>query len=134
MIEVYPDAGLVELLLRLTDANVVYRLFANNVTPDRSTTLGSFTECSFSGYAAVTLTRSDFSLTGVVAHVGGIQALPVAFLNSSGTNQSAYGYYVTDSGNTILLKAARFDSAPVVKADTESYMVAAVWGDFSALF
>jgi len=129
--QIYPDAALVPILQRIVAGGVHVHLFANNVTPDQSTTLGTFTEAAWAGYAVQNVLASAFSLTGVAGHVGGITAAAVAFGNSSGGNQSAYGYYVTDTTDTILLWCARFDSAPIVQPNGGSWQVTPTVGDFS---
>lgn len=126
----YPDAALVPILQRFLAGDFHYHLYTNNLTPDDASVLGDFTEAAWGGYAAQTVVAADFSLTGVSAHVGGVTGLPVTFTNSSGGDQSAYGYYVTNTGNTQLLACARFDAAPVLKHNTESWLVIPTFGDF----
>lgn len=130
MNQIYPDAGLVQLNLRSLAATVRYRLFTNNATIDRSTVLAGLTEAAWTGYINVPLTDVDFTLNGVVSHVGYSIALPVNFANSSGSTQTAYGYYVTDTTNTYLLAVAKFDS-PRTILDGTSLQVTPSWGDFS---
>lgn len=132
MQQIYPDAALVPILQRMLVGDLNYHLFANNVTPDQSTVLGSLTEAAWTGYAPITVLASAFTLTGVAAHVGGVTANVIAFTNTSGGDQSAYGYYVTDTANTVLIAVARFDSAPVTKHNTESWLVTPTFGNFSA--
>jgi hypothetical protein len=133
MNQIYPDAGLVASLQRIATPSLHCHLYDNNLVPDRSTTLGTLHEASFGGYAIQTVPVASFTLTGVVAHVGGIQALPVAFANTSGGPQQAYGYYVTDETDTYLVAVARFDAAPVTIPDGGNQLVVPVLGDYSAL-
>lgn len=130
---IFPDAGLVEQLKRILNGTVKYRLFTNNLTPSLGDAIGAYTEATWTGYAAVSQTFSDYTINGVSGHNGFAIAPPVTFNNSGGSPQNAYGYYVTDSGNTILLASARFDSAPVVVPAGGSTQVVPVWGDFSQL-
>jgi hypothetical protein len=133
MQQIYPDEGLVTQLVRIMGDDVHYHLFVNDVTPDRDTVLADFTEAAFTGYVEVTVEAADFTIDGVSAHVGYIQAPPITFSNGSGVDQDAYGYYVTDVGDTEVLAAARFDAAPVTKPDGDQWSVIPVWGDSSSL-
>jgi len=133
MNQVYPDAGLIAALERIATPSVHVHLFENNVTPDRDTVLGDLTECSWAGYAVVDVPVADFILQGVVAHVGGIQALPVAFTNGSGGAVDVYGYFITDETDTYLLAVARDPAAPVSVAIAASYLVVPILGGYSSL-
>lgn len=86
------------------------RLFKNNVTPDNTKVIGDFTEATFSGYAAISLT--GWSAAAVTAHVAQSDPTAGTFTITSGT-QAIYGWYVTDSGGTVLYWAQRDPSAPV---------------------
>lgn len=128
---IYADNGLVMQLERIWSPSVRYHLFYNNYTPTRATVLADLSEPGWASYASVLVDDTDIIASGVAANVGYVQAAPVIFTNTSGISVDCYGYYVTDSGNTKLLAAARFDSAPVSKANGESFVVIPVWGDFS---
>jgi hypothetical protein len=129
----FPDQGLVYQLQQVLTAGVNYHLFTNNITPGLSTTLSGLTEAAWGGYAAISQSWSNFSTNGVSGHNGFAIAAPINFANSSGSPQSAYGYYVTDSGNTKLLAVALFDSAPVTEPSGSQFTVVPTWGDFSQL-
>jgi hypothetical protein len=131
MRQIYPDVALAEQLRRVMVDGLKWKLFTNNVTPDPANAIGSFTEASWTGYADVTLDDTDFTTSGVAAHVGFILAPPISFLNSSGGDVAAYGYYVTDIGESQVFAVARFDSAPVTKHDGESFIVIPTWAVFS---
>lgn len=129
----FPNDGLVEQLTRILNGTVKYHLFTNNVMPTLADTVSTYTEAAWTGYAAVSKTFSDFTINGVSGNLGFAIASPIAFSNSSGSSQAAYGYYVTDSAGAILLAAARFDSAPVSIPNGGSTSVVPVWGDYSQL-
>jgi hypothetical protein len=129
----FPDQGLVYQLQQILTAGVKYRLFVNAITPTLGTVLASLTEASFSGYAPVSLSWSNYTLNGVSGHNGYALAPPIVFTNSSGTSQNVYGYYVTDSADTLLLAVALFDGAPVVIPTGGTETVLPTWGDFSQL-
>lgn len=128
----FPDDGLVAQLNLILSSSPKWRLFTNNYTPGLSDTLASVTEAAWTSYAAVTKTWSDFTLNGVAAHNGYALASPAVFTNGTGGNVTAYGYYVTDSGNTKLLAIALFDAPQVIPAGG-TLSVLPTWGDLSQL-
>lgn len=128
---IFPDAGLVEQLARILGGSVVYQLYDNDVTPTDLSVLGDFSLAGWPTPGSFTLGNIDYTLRGVAAHAGYAIAPPIAFLNSTGMDQVAYGYRVLDTGLTILLAAARFDGAPLTIHDGDSLTVVPVWGDFS---
>lgn len=130
MIQVYPDAALVPLLERIVADGVRYHLFTNDITPDADTELIDFIEATWEDYASVLVDGADFSLNGVTANRGTILAAPISIEQTGVGTNSAYGYYVTDSGSTVLLAAARFDSAPVNKDQGEHWVITPIFGDF----
>jgi hypothetical protein len=132
MQQIYPDEGLEEQLRRIVADGVTFHLYTNSVSLSRDTELTDLTEAAWSGYAPVVLGESDFASTGVVGHVGFAMAPPIAFLNSSGSPVDAYGYFVTNDDDDLLLAIAAFDGGPIEKEDGESFVVTPVWGDFSA--
>lgn len=134
MDQIYPDSGLVEGLTYLVQtAGWDYHLFTNNLTPGLTNVLGDFTEAAWAGYAVQQVTLAAFSLRGVVSHLGSLQALPVAFLNSSGGTVTAYGFFVTWHVSGNLVCCARFDGAPVSILNGQSQFVTPIVSDYSAL-
>jgi hypothetical protein len=130
MDQIYPDQGLVRLLERMTAADLVYRLFTNDVDPDQDTELGDLTEQVGDGYAAVTVEAADWTLGSVTAHIGTLIAGPISF-TPTGSAWTIYGYYVTDVAGTELLAVGRFDGAPITQAVDDPLLITAVMGDFS---
>jgi hypothetical protein len=129
----FPDDGLIYQLKSILSSTVNYHLFTNNVVPTLSTVLSGLTEAAWSGYAPIGQNWSDFTMNGVAGHNGYGIAPPITFSNSSGSPVTAYGYYVTDTTNTILLAIALFDSAPITIAAGGTWNVVPIWGDFSGL-
>ena len=127
------DNGLIGVLQRFAAANLNFHLFGNAATITKSSTLASLTEVSASGYAAQTVLATAFTLVGVAADNGSIMAAPIGFgTNTSGGSVDCYGYYVTDTSDTVLLAAANFDSAPIVVPNGGNYpVVVPVFGAFS---
>jgi hypothetical protein len=108
-----PDVGEVELLSRMLNksatGDVILRLFSNNYTPVEGATVASFTQASAAGYAAKTLTGASWT----VATNAGVTTASFAEQTFTFTAaQVVYGYYVTNSANTIALWGERFDGAP----------------------
>ncbi len=98
-------------------------LFQNNYTPSDSSVIGDFTEATFDGYAAETL--SGWTSASVTAHVATSNATPIAFVKTgSVTSNNIYGYYVTNSANTVMYWAERDGAAPIVmNANGDTYTV-----------
>jgi hypothetical protein len=129
----FPDQGLVEQISRILTAGVKYHLYTNNLTPTLATALVNLTEAGWTGYAAVTLDFTNFTINGVAGNSGYALASPITFTNSTGSTVNPYGYYVTDTAVTKLLAIARFDGAPSPILAAGSLNVVPVWGDFSQL-
>jgi len=88
------------------------RLGTNDVTPNRDSVLGDFTEASFAGYAAQTLGAwsSAFDTGADVATTHPT----VTFSNTDLTDEAVYTAYATlGSPADTLLFATRLDGAPV---------------------
>lgn len=112
MHQIHPDEGLTELLKRIAEGFLKYRLFTNNITPGPASVFADFNEVTGgTGYAAQTYDEADFTAEGVAGHIGSITATDVVFSVAS-SSYSVYGYYVTDSANTKVLAAGRFSDAP----------------------
>lgn len=129
----FPDQGLVYQLRQILTAGVKYHLYTNNVTPTLSTTLAALTEAAWGGYVALSQSWTNYTINGFTGHAGYALAPPITFFNTSGAPVTAYGYYVTDNANALLLAVARFDSAPITIPDGQSWNVVPTWGDFSGL-
>jgi hypothetical protein len=132
MLAVYPNEGLKFLYDSfLTGAATLrVRLYVNNYTPVPGSVYLNFTEASWGGYANVPITSGDLSFNGIVGNRAVFLFDPVAFLNSSGSPVTTYGYYVSDSSGTTVFQAALFDTARVIpNGDSTSVIVAL--SDFS---
>lgn len=131
MIQVYPDIGLVKILLRFASPNFRWHLYTNNYTPVSGSVLANFTEAAWGGYAPVVVNGTDFTITGITGHIGTIAALPVGFGNTTGSPQPAYGYFVTDdnASPTDLFACARFDAAPIDVPDGGGLAVIPIFSD-----
>lgn len=93
-------------------------LFQNPITPTENTPFASFTPADFNGYApsAALVWGSPFlSPNGVWC----VSAPSVLFTPTDGLVQNTiYGYYIVNPGNTDWLAATRFDTPFLVLDDT----------------
>lgn len=108
-----PDVGeniILEMITNKTAAqNLVLRLFKNNITPSDTDTTATYTEATFPGYSAITLTGASWN----AASAGTIAYSAQQTFTCSGTaTDDIYGYYVNQTTSTILAWSERDASAP----------------------
>jgi len=114
-----PDAG---------DGDLLHlHLFKNNFTPGFTTVLADFTESDFAGYAVVDVDPANWPTpTSVANRAQSIyQPAPLIFTPSSGS-QNAYGYYLTDNSDSVVMLAERFNDAPQLITPTAPALVVLV--------
>jgi hypothetical protein len=105
------DTGAKELLergLKQIEGSKLH-LFSNNYTATNGTIIGDLTECAVSGYSAITLAAATWTVTTATNITTANYAEQTFTLTTTG---SAYGYYVSNSANTVLLWAETFTGAP----------------------
>jgi hypothetical protein len=123
MAMVVPHVGEIEILKRVLYGNagaenLVLKLFQNNVTPSATDTASTYTEATFTGYSAVTLTSSQ---------AGGTWSVPTTDANgnttstygtvatwTAGSAQTIYGYYVIGATSGLLYWAEAFANPKVL--------------------
>lgn len=114
MAGVWSDLGVQQALdtIKATSIflNARIHLYVNNVTPTTSSTLASFTEATFTGYAALAL--ATIGASGVTAHVASAIVASKTFTITAGT-ATVYGWYVTNAADSIMYWAERDPSAPI---------------------
>lgn len=130
MQQVYPDVGLAFWMTQMLAQDVHYHLFTNDATIDRTINFPGLTEAAWAGYAVVTVIPASWAFN-TVAHFGFAIAAPISFDNTSGAPVTPYGYYVTDSTDTQLLAAGKFDGFPITIPDGDSYVLIPSMGDVS---
>lgn len=131
MESVYPTEGLEVMLDRVLAADdFVIRLFTNNYVPVPATTLADLTQAAWAGYAAVTYDATDLAFNAVVGDRYLMLFDPAVFSNTSGAPVDAWGYYVTDTANTKVLQATRFDSMRTIPDGGTTSVILAM-SDFS---
>lgn len=108
-----PDVGenkIVEMVVNKTaPENLVLRLYSNNITPADTDTAGTYTEATFAGYSAITLTGASWG-----AGSGGTTtfAQQTFTRSSTGATENIYGYYVTQATSGVLIWSERDAAAP----------------------
>jgi hypothetical protein len=91
--------------------NLVLRLFKSNTTPGETDTAATYTEADFTGYAAITLTPSSWTVTeGAPSDASYPQQTFTSSANQ--TVQQVYGYYLTRVTSGRIAWAERFADGP----------------------
>ena len=109
----FPDSGenlVLEMIVNKTaPQNLVLRLYKNNITPSDTDTAGTYTEATFPGYSAITLSGASWNAasSGTIAY-GSQQT----FTCSGTSTDDLYGYYVTQATSGTLLYSERDANAP----------------------
>ncbi len=118
---VVPDQGelrLLDTMLKLalsTNENHILKLYQNNYTPVAASAPGSFTEATFTGYAARTLTRSTWNAAVTVSTKGETSYGTTPQSWTCGvTGNTIYGYWVEGSTSAKVLWAELFATSRVL--------------------
>jgi len=116
---VVPDVGenlILEMIVNKTAAqNLSLRLFKSNTTPSDTDTAGTYTESTFGGYAAITLTGASWGAASAGSIAYGSQQ---TFTCNAAAAESVYGYYVTQVTSGTLVWSERDGSAPFAIANS----------------
>lgn len=92
-------------------ANPVLHLFSNNYTPTTTDTVSNYTEVSATGYSSQSLSPGNWT----VSLISGVEVASYITLSFTlGSSATIYGYYLTDSTNTVLVGAEQFSGSPYV--------------------
>ena len=105
--------------------NLTLKLFANNVTPNATgtDTVGTYTEATGGGYAAITLTAGSWTITPANDPSDAVYAQQTfTFTGALTTNPVVYGYYVVDADN-VLIFAERAGSTFTPANNGDTYKV-----------
>lgn len=101
-----------------TVRDLIYRLFATNVTPAETDTAGSYTEATGGGYASKTLTGASWTVTNGAPTSAAYAQQDWTFTGPLTTNGTVYGYYVTRATDGDLVLAEAFTSfTPTANGD-----------------
>jgi hypothetical protein len=103
--------GLSYFVNKSTPENLVLRLYSSNTTPAETDTAASYTEATFTGYAAATLTGASWVVTeGAPSSAAYAQQ---TFTSSAGSQSaSVYGYFLTRASSGRIAYAERFSDGP----------------------
>lgn len=93
-----------------TVRDLIYRLFATNVTPAETDTAGSYTEAAGGGYASKTLTGASWTITNGAPTSADYAQQTWTFTGVLTTNGTVFGYYVTRVTDADLVLAEAFTS------------------------
>lgn len=93
-----------------TVRDLIYRLFATNVTPAETDTASSYTEAVGGGYASKTLTGASWTVTNGAPTSAAYAQQTWTFSGPLTTNGTVYGYYVTRVTDADLVLAETFNS------------------------
>lgn len=103
-----PNEGKIEALKRQLygnagSENLILKLFRNNVTPTAADVAATYTEATFAGYAAMTLTSSQAAGTWAVPTVSSNLAFSTYGTDATWTigsgTQTIYGYYIVGASS-----------------------------------
>ena len=101
------------LLNHTAGQNLVLKLYQNNITPADTDVAGTYTECTFTGYANVTLKGGSWTVTPGAPAVASY-AQQTFTSSADQAAQNVYGYFLTQLGSGTLVYAERFTGAPFV--------------------
>lgn len=108
------DNQMLSVLLNKASAeNLTLKLYTNNVTPDKSQTASSFTECTASGYAAVNLAAASWTVTQGTG--AGTTATTASYPQQTFTltgSATVYGYYLVGGTSAKCYFAELFTGGP----------------------
>ncbi len=108
---------LLDWVFRTSGTNLSLRLYTNAYTPVATSVIGDFTEATFAGYAARTLTRASFN--AATTNAAGKAEITYADQTWSATsNQTVHGYFVTDSSGNLLFAERFATSKALVSGDS----------------
>lgn len=102
-----------------TGTNLTLHLYSNNKTPADADTEASYTEATFTGYAAKTLTGSSFVITGGAPSTA-VYAKQTFTSSADQAIQYCYGYFL--KRGTKLVGAERFSDGPYAIVNNLDYI------------
>jgi hypothetical protein len=115
-----PNAGelrLLDFLLNVTNNTRDYtlKLYKNNYTPIATTTSSSFTEATFTGYSAITLTRENWGNATTVDGKAESTYDTLISWTCGATGDTIYGYWVEDASDNCILWAEKFTNPRILQ-------------------
>ena len=97
------------------DESYILKLYQNNHTPAAADAAGSFTEATFTNYAAVTLTRAGWNAAVTVSGKAQCSygSSPQAW-TCGATGNTIYGYYVTGATSGMVLFSELYSASRIL--------------------
>lgn len=95
----------------LTNQATHLHLYKSNTTPATSSTHTTFTEADFTGYASVTLSAGSWNASTLVSTKQTATYGSAQTFTNTGSSQTIYGYYITNTANDKLIGAELFSSS-----------------------
>lgn len=123
----FVNRGEVNALDRMTSEDFSLRLFRTDVTTGLTETQidaldeTDFTEATFTGYAAITLTGGSWSTSG--SDPSRATYAQQTFTCSGGSSQQVYGYYLTDDTDSDSLAAFEQFDGPVTISSGDTLLI-----------
>lgn len=112
-----PDEGENVILENLTNKtapqNLILKLYQNNITPSDTDTAATYTEATFGGYAAITLTGANWNAAAAGTITYNAQQ---TFTSTGAPTNNIYGYFVVQATSGKLMWSERDASAPFTVA------------------
>ena len=104
--------------------NLTLKLFVNDITPADDDVIGDYTEASGGGYAAKTLTASEFttSTVGGIVQCAYNTQQSFVFTGALTTNPTIYGAYIVDADG-VLICAEKAAASYTPTANGHMYVV-----------
>lgn len=108
--------------LRNLNINITfkYHLYTNNFTPNDAMVIGDFTEATFPGYATQNATPGSWASPSDDGTCSTSSSTSQVYTTTGASGESAYGYYVTDNADGVLLFAEKFVGGAVPLTTTGS--------------
>ncbi len=118
IVPIVSEITILDDFLHIVDLKL--HLYKSNTTPISTTVLTDLTEADFVGYAAQTIVKTNWTTpTNDGAGRAISNNLLFNFAATSGaTPNDIYGYYVTNTGSTIIYWCERFTGAPIPMSTT----------------
>ena len=113
-----PDVGeniaLEAFVNKTAGQNQLLKLYQNNITPSDTDTAATYTEATFTGYAAISLTGASWgaAAAGTITY-----SAQQTFTSSGVVSNTIYGYYIVQAVSGILMWSERDVSAPFTVAN-----------------
>lgn len=110
-------SGLLDYLTAQGSGEVVFSdcevgLFTAPTAPDRDTVLADLSEPTYTAYARQAFSALGFTAAAVASHLASAPGALVTFTTDGTATDVIYGWFLVDSGGTILVAIALFDYGP----------------------